>query len=511
VTHYYPDAPYGFQCPYTRRCPHLGGLSAMWVLENYDRADEVYHEHLRIIDLFRTEADAANKRIVALERENAELKAKLLKLHQGQFKANRRKKPQSPAPVSSRESGKKRGAPVGHPGWHRPKPVRMDRTVDVQAPAVCPHCQSADLTPIEAITEHFQEDIVIKPQTVVTRYVHRQAFCPHCCRAVQQPGEGELLNSHIGPVAKSAAIYLRYRMGLPYRKVTALFREMFGLTFVPASALAFDRRAIARAGPIYDDLREKIRASDLAHADETSWRNDGLNHFVWYAGNDCLAFFHIDRHRSAEVAKGIFGEDFGGTVVRDRYAAYNGIGAQFQSCLAHIIRAAKDIDREHALLPADDQDKGVIVFADRIKDLFSEACRIGVELRKNKLSYEEAKGIEAKYIARLAVICKKPLPFKPAETLRKYLIGPEQRSLFTFLRIPGVPPTNNQAEQSLRNIVIFRKICFGTRSESGLLTHSILLSLILTAKRQGVAPREFLQTLFTEDTKTAQAALYNSS
>ena len=108
-------------------------------------------------------------------------------------------------------------------------------------------------------------------------------------------------------------------------------------------------------------------------------------------------------------------------------------------------------------------------------------------------------------------LCNQTLRFKPAETLRSYLVGPEQKFLFTFLRRPGVPPTNNHAEQSLRYLVIFRKICFGTRSESGLKTHSILPSLVQTARRQGVPSREFLEILLTADTATAQAALYNNS
>jgi hypothetical protein len=103
------------------------------------------------------------------------------------------------------------------------------------------------------------------------------------------------------------------------------------------------------------------------------------------------------------------------------------------------------------------------------------------------------------------------LPFKPGETLRAYLAGPQQKFLFTFLRRPGVPPTNNLAEQSLRPLVIFRKICFGTRSDSGLKTHSILPSLVQTARRLGVLPRQFLETLLTADAATAQAALYNNS
>ena len=80
--------------------------------------------------------------------------------------------------------------------------------------------------------------------------------------------------------------------------------------------------------------------------------------------------------------------------------------------------------------------------------------------------------------------------------------------LFSFFEIQ---PTNNQAEQSLRNMVIFRKICFGTRSAQGSHCHSVLPSLLMTAKRQGKHPLTFFQTLFTADTPTAQAALYNDS
>jgi hypothetical protein len=60
-------------------------------------------------------------------------------------------------------------------------------------------------------------------------------------------------------------------------------------------------------------------------------------------------------------------------------------------------------------------------------------------------------------------------------------------------------------------MVIFRKVCFGTRSDSGIKTHSIIPTLIQTARRQDVHPREFLHTLHTADTATAQAALYNNS
>jgi len=492
-------------------------MSTQWVLEEYRRAGEVYQEHLRIIDLFDGHLKVRDERIRVLERQNGELKAKLQALHRRQFRSNKKKdaetggKDIAGASLANERKRKKRGAPTGHPGWGRSKPDRVDQTVHVPAPKICPHCQSDELRPMEETTGHVQEDIVIRPQARVIRYLHGQAFCTRCHRPVIQAGEGELLNAPIGPVAKSVAMYLRYRIGIPYRKTTELFRELFGLTFVPASALGFDRKAATRGAPIYEDLRDKIRNSDVVHADETSWRNDGVGHYVWFAGNPNLAFFHIDRHRSAEVAKSIFGEDFDGTLVRDRYAAYNGIGVDWQTCVAHILTKAKEIRGEHALLPQADKDAATDPFCDHLMDLCSRLCDTGQKLESGDILWKRTAKIERSFLRELSSLCKQPLRFKPAETLRTYLAGPEQRFLFTFLRRPGVPPTNNHAEQSLRHLVIFRKICFGTRSQSGLKTHSILPSLVQTARRQGNHPREFLQTLLTADTTTAQAALYNNS
>lgn len=507
----HPNPPHDFVCPYRHACPHLSGLSTTWVMEEYRRADDVYQEHLRIIDHLHDALKAGEDRIRVLERENAELKAKLQAWHQRQFKSNKKKCPNEIEKTASPKQGKKRGAPVGHPGWVRPKPDHIDWTVDLPAPTICPYCQSDDLVPMQEEMEHLQEDIVIQPRTRVTRYRHGQAFCAQCNRPVVQAGEGELLNAPIGPVAKSVAIYLRYRIGMSYRKTAELFRELFGMQFVPASALGFDRKAAVRGAALYEDLRQKIRAADIIHADETSWRNDGVGHFVWFAGNENLAFFHIDPHRSAVAAKIIFGEDFGGTLVRDRYAAYNGIGVDWQSCLAHIITKAKEIRREHALLPDTEHDAACGPFCDRVVDIGSQLCDVGQKLKSGATPWEAAARIEKRFIRKLDHICKQPLRFKPAETLRTYLAGPERKYLFTFLRRPGVPPTNNHAEQALRHLVIFRKICFGTRSERGLITHSILPSLVQTARRQGVSLRKFLQTLLTANTATAQAALYNNS
>lgn len=212
---------------------------------------------------------------------------------------------------------------------------------------------------------------------IATKYIHQLAWCSRCGKAVSRKGEDEIKGAQIGPVAKATAIYLRQNTGITYRKVQRLMKDLFGLSFVPASAVGFDRKATSWGLPLYEDVREKIRVSAFVHADETSWRNDGLGHYAWYAGNNDLAFFHIDRHRSAAVAKSIFGEDFNGVLVRDRYAAYNKIGQDWQACLAHISRNAKDIGKEHSLLPPTEQDPNIVVFTSAIRKLCSALCEIG--------------------------------------------------------------------------------------------------------------------------------------
>ena len=509
-----PYAPYDYDCPYKDSCPHLDWLSTQWAMESYRRGEEIDEEHAQIVDNFYETVEELRIRVRDLEKENAELKARLKMKHQQQFKPNKKKDEEETEEKGVSLSGnekKKRGAPVGHPGWGRSKPEHVDQTVIVPAPSTCPHCSNDNLSPYNGLLEHVQEDIVIKPKTIVVKYLHGQSFCSTCNRPVIQAGEGELLNSHIGPVAKSAAIYLRYHIGISYRKTAELFRGLFGLDFVPASAFGFDKKAALLGSPIYDDLLEKIRATDSAHADETSWRNDGIGHYVWFAGNEDLAFFHIDRHRSSVVAKSIFGDNYEGIIIRDRYAAYNGIGREWQACLAHISRNAKDIRQEQTLLPQEIRDTTTERFCDSIISFCSDACKTGANLNQGIIPWESAADIEKQLTDKLVKICRKPLKFKPAETLRSFLTGPESHSLFTFLRHKGVQPTNNHAEQSLRHMVIFRKLSFGTRSQTGIMTHSILPSLVQTARRQSVSPLDFLQTLLTSDTKTANVALYGNS
>jgi transposase len=501
------DLPADFCCPYRHSCPYLEGLSTGWVWEERQHDAYLTADYERQLEeLYRQLQDEGRQR-QALERENQQLRAQLQALHRSQFKG-RKAKTAEPPPGSSAQP-KKRGAPVGHPPWQRAKPKRIDRIVEVPAPRHCPDCQNSRLQPVHQVHEHVQEDIVLEARTVVTCFRHQLAHCPQCQSAVWQPGPGEMPGAYIGPAAKATAAYLRYQLNVPDRKISQFFSDFFGLRFVPASAYGFERQAVRRGLPLYEDLRQKIRALPVAHADETSWRHDGNPYWAWYAGNPDLAFFHLDPHRSIEAAQAVLGKRFQGTLVADGYASYNGVHPQDrQSCLAHIKTKAKELAAELALLKGKAADSAADQFCRDIQGWVRSACQAHHRLCRGRWSATAAQRKGQALRRELRALCATALGYPKAEKFRQRLSGPEQKLLFTCFRRPKVPPTNNQAERSLRPLVIMRRIVQGTRSDQGLENHSVLRSLFETARRQGKKPHEFFLTLLTKSTAQAQAALY---
>jgi len=502
----YKQAPDNFECPYRHNCPYLGGISATWAsILIADKEEDSFREghfgRYAEAEIKALEADVAR-----LETENAELRAREKAQHRSRFKPNR-KTTETPTP-------RKRGATKGHPPWSRRTPDHIDQTIQVPAPEVCPHCQCESLTSGSNIHEQIQEDIVLQPQTMVTQYQHETAYCPTCRREVFHTAEGELRNCQIGPVTKSTAVFLRHTLKLSYRDIRGIFRNLFGMSFVPASAMAFDHATARSAEPLHEQLRDKVRNAEIIHGDETSWRLDGKSAQLWYAGTPDFGFFHIDPSRAGDVAASIFGSDFPGALVADDYAGYNAIHAQHrQSCLAHLSRRAKEIHQLISLLPAKQQSLSALDFCNHLRKLFSHACDLARQRDTGTLGFRAAQAHIPKLYKKLHALCAKPIPHVEAEKFRLRLLDPQRdyHRIFTFLNINCMPPTNNHAEQSLRLPVIFRKIIFGSRSENGAHAFSINHSVIHTALRQQLDPIPILQSLLLHGHQHPNSKIFRDS
>ena len=109
----------------------------------------------------------------------------------------------------------------------------------------------------------------------------------------------------------------------------------------------------------------------------------------------------------------------------------------------------------------------------------------------------------------LDFICARPLDFAKADTLRKRLIpgAREYKEVFAFVHCGG-PPTNSHAARALRPLVIFRRVCFGTRSANGSENVAVFASIVETAKLRGRSTLEIFEALLTDAPETAHGMLF---
>ena len=492
---FYPKHEFG--CPHVRHCPHLGGASlgtlVLLAEENEESRDHLYRQ-----------LDAARESITELVAENESLKRQLaqakqeLKLErQTKFATNQQKQAEGDsASAPAADSGgkrkkRKRGAPKGHPGWYRPTPTQYDRVVEVAAPEHCPHCRGrVSVYESQPKSEHLQEDLIDR-RAQVTLFRHPQARCCGCRRWVRQAGEGEILDSRIGPHLRSMALHLRHEIGISTRKVARAIEDLFDFRFTPASLLKFEKQLAERAESVVEDVRKKIASSDGAvHADETYWLLDGERSYYWVHCTEKHIHFQFDTSRAGEVSREVLGEDFVGTLVTDCYSAYDaqGAGAK-QKCLAHLARTARDWQK---LTTAGSPEYR---FFDAIRSFVKRSCEFARQ--RDTLSRKKQTEETAWLRSKLKRLMTWELSYDKARTLQER-IKRYRDCWLVFLDDLRVPPTNNLAERCLRPLVILRKIAFGHRTQAGATAMARIMTIKETAKRHGHKVLDILYRMWTK-------------
>jgi transposase len=479
---FYPNHEHG--CPHVGHCPHVGGAAIGSVVRLANENQESRDGLLRTIAAERkkiAELVQENKR---LQHELADVKLELKLERQNKFATNSQKQGKQPSTTAAApaDSGpkKKRGAPVGHPGWYRKTPTEYDWAIDVPAPTRCPYCRGlVVLDHAFAPAEHLQED-VIDGQYRVVLYRHPAACCSDCGEWLQQAGAGELLGSRIGPLLRSKALYLRHVTGVSYRKIPQVIQELLGITFTPGALIGFEKLLNTLAQPVVADIAKKIASSEGAvHADETYSVLDGKRAYFWVHATTRYVHFSFVTTRSGKVSRDVLGDDFSGTLVTDCYSGYiaHAVGAK-QKCLFHLARSARDWQK---LTQAGSPD---FAFFDAVQQFVKRGCEFHRLRGKGELTYE-AQAVEKAWLrqeqSRLEAWV---LTHRKALTLQARITTYHGEWL-VFLDDARVPPTNNLAEQALRPLVVLRKITFGHRCLQGGQRMAALMSVAETAHRHG--------------------------
>ena len=75
----------------------------------------------------------------------------------------------------------------------------------------------------------------------------------------------------------------------------------------------------------------------------------------------------------------------------------------------------------------------------------------------------------------------------------------------TFIGEPAVSPTNNAAENALREPVVLRKLIGTLRNDRGMFVHETLLSLLATCRQQGRNPYEEFKRIARNNEMSSRA------
>jgi hypothetical protein len=439
---------------------------------------EAANEQLLSLAMLHGQLNEERRRNTGLFEENQRLREQL-KQAQQELKAERQRrfckdrpspeKPQIPAECAPRN--KKRGAPKGHPGWFRARPTKWDRVIDVAAPKRCPHCGGEVCVPEDRDSqEHVQEDVVDGRRQVVL-YRHTAGRCRACRRWVQQSGDGELLASRVGPRARAMAAFLHNEIGVSLRKVPRAVEGLTRLKFTAAALLGFEKQFAKRAKPLAEDVAAKIGSTDGAvNADETYWSSNGKRSYFWLHATGPYVHFRFSPSRAGSVSRRILGKDFSGVLVTDCYSGYEAHPARAkQKCLAHLTRTARDWQK---IVPA--KSKAARFFGD-LQAWVTRGCRL--HRRRDKLVDKEF-ATETDWLRKEQQRLETTtLDHDKARTLQGRLCRYRDEWL-VFVHDPRVPPTNNRAEQLLRQLVILRKLTFGRRADSTPLAAPLSRSVI---------------------------------
>jgi transposase len=317
------------------------------------------------------------------------------------------------------------------------------------------------------------------PRVEATLYRHHHYYCLGCHKVVAGKGKDELPSSYIGPKAKAFAAFLRYGVKISERDVKTLFERAFNLKIVASSITGF-RYQLKRAGfPLYRILRESLKKGSFIHADETGWKVDGKNHWLWKFSNKKVSVSHIDESRGQKVLEKMVGDRYEGVLISDFLSVYNKISAKAkQRCLVHILR-----DLEKVKVYWHD-DREVLRYVDRLKKIFEDAIALQKEYKSKRWGDT--------YCARRSALQDSLKDFtfpNPNKKILKRFAKRLQRhkgELLTFLYENSIDYHNNHAEQQIRPDAIFRKITFGNRSNNGAQYHNVIMSILQTAKLNGL-------------------------
>lgn len=406
--------------------------------------------------------------ILSFKTELDELKSKIEKPKKNSKNSS---KPPSSEYKSNNDTIKNRGgSKKGHKKQNR-KLRKAGKTVYIDIDK-CPNCGRHHFSFSKSYTRHQILELGNIEIKVIDIY-RQKSTCGLGDRGILASNPpGVFDNDIFGPKLKSFILMLHYHNKLSYDDIVDFIFTYTGMVLSKGSVVNLVESCGNNLKVTYENIQKEIQNSEVIGIDETGWRVDGKNFWVWVFQNEHSVLYTIENNRSSKTPISILGDYFDGVVVSDFFSAYNKVISPFkQKCLAHLIRSLQYV------FEVTGKKQGS--YSDRLINLFRSAIHL-----KNSISFnsEFYKKSQLQIENELDDLIKEKVRYKDEVRIQKRLIK-YRADLLLFLRFENVPATNNASERDIRKCVIHRKICNGSRSVKGSKTYSIISSVIQSLKK----------------------------
>jgi hypothetical protein len=190
--------------------------------------------------------------------------------------------------------------------------------------------------------------------------------------------------------------------------------------------------------------KAEIRASPAVQADESGWREDGINGYIWSVSTPTIRYDEYHHSRSGEVVKQLIGENFQGVLGSDFYAGYTIHQGLHQRCGVHFLRDVHDLKDDFP------QDEALRLWAKDVKAVYEQAVTWAGQQLDPSLSPRQLDRVRISFASRM--------PTRPPRNT-PYANGSNSfypNSLSSWLYLGFLPTTTSQNAVSALRLSLAR-------------------------------------------------------
>ncbi len=379
---------------------------------------------------------------------------------------------------------RKRGGQKGHPKHHRELiPPQQCQAVIPLRPGACRRC-GKPLTGIDPQPIRHQVWELPQIKAIVTEYQRHCLACPCCgittCAALP-PG---VPGGQSGPrlVAFTGLLMGHFRQSK--RRASLFLQDLLKMPCCPSLTVKMQNQVAAALQAPYEQLKNELGDQGQLFMDESPTKQANQKAWLWTAVAPLFAVFAIFSSRKGDALPKLLGDSFRGIINCDRAKMY-WQAKRLQWCWAHLKRDFQ------ALIDHPDQRVGRLGH-----DLMRQVKRMFQHWRR----YQAGEICWDTFRRSMRPVREETnaLLLRGAFSGNKRLIGmckelyKHREWLWTFVDVQGIEPTNNTAERALRPAVIYRKLSFGTQSESGSRFLERMLTVAETCRLQNRSVSDYL-------------------